>query len=110
MDPIRISVRGVKNLSKFVSSISSGDYAFCIWIDEFQAARDEEQRWYTVELANIRDGQSFLFSDEAVSTSYILDTNAGPEELEVGTIDFDDVTETRIIRLNKVNVEDNKYE
>lgn len=110
MDPIRINVQGIKNLSKFVSSISNGGYAFCIWIDDFQAAKDEEYRWYTVELADIHNGQNFLFSDETVSTSYILDTNAGSEELEIGMIDFDDVTGAKIIRLNKVNREDDKYE
>lgn len=59
----RLSVKGIENLMNIIDGLSSSDYSFHILIDDHQAQKPKEERYYILEIADIEDGEGFEFYD-----------------------------------------------
>ena len=69
---IRLSVRTIDNVAKLIDSLSTANYTFHVWLDEYQAQLLPKDRHYTVEIADTRDGERFLHDYENANY-YTLD-------------------------------------
>jgi hypothetical protein len=64
--PQVVRVIGVDNVAKVIEALThkNGLYEFKIWTDDFQAMLDSKERSYTIEIADRRDSQKFIFDSE----------------------------------------------
>lgn len=60
------SIIGADNVAKFIEALSekNGFYEFRVWTDEYQSYLDANERSYTIEVADRKNGQCFIFDAE----------------------------------------------
>ena len=70
IDMIQLNIRTIENVAKLIDSLTdrNHDYTFHVWCDEFQSLQKPQDRWFTVEIANLNDGQRFIYDDENAET------------------------------------------
>jgi hypothetical protein len=63
---IRLNVRTIENVAKLIDSLTDKNhaYTFHVWCDEYQSLQKPQDRWFTVEIADLNDGQRFLYDYE----------------------------------------------
>lgn len=60
-----LNVKGLEGVSNIIKTIVGNGYSVHVWTDDFQFDNMKPQeRGYTVEFADTRDGQSFILDDE----------------------------------------------
>jgi hypothetical protein len=71
---IKLNVKTIENVSKLIDSLTDKNYAytFHVWCDEFQSLQKPQDRWFTVEIADLNDGQRFMLDNES-ENCYTLD-------------------------------------
>jgi len=64
--PATFSIIGIQNVAKFIEALTdkNGLNEFLIWTDEYQANLDPEERSYTIEVADRRNAEKFIFDAE----------------------------------------------
>lgn len=71
---IKLNIKTIENVAKLIDSLTDKNYnyTFHVWCDEFQSLQKPQDRWFTVEIADLNDGQRFILDDENAAT-YTLD-------------------------------------
>lgn len=64
--PATFNVIGIQNVAKVIEALTdkNGLNEFRIWTDEYQANLDPEERSYTIEVADRRNAEKFIFDAE----------------------------------------------
>jgi hypothetical protein len=63
---ISLNIRTIENVAKLIDSLTDRNhtYTFHVWCDEYQSLQKPQDRWFTVEIADLNDGQRFLYDYE----------------------------------------------
>jgi len=70
---ITLNIKTIDNVAKLIDSLSTADYSFHVWLDDYQAQLAPKDRHYTVEIAYVTDGERFIFDSEDDTKYYTLD-------------------------------------
>jgi hypothetical protein len=63
--PNYLSVKGIEGVSNIIKTIVGGGYSVHVWTDDFQFDNYKpEDRNFTIEIADTRNGQRFILDDE----------------------------------------------
>ena len=61
----RLSIKGASNIAKLVEAVSNNEVQILITLDDYQAQKDPEERYYTVDIIDPRSGEGFERIEEA---------------------------------------------
>ena len=56
---MKLSIKGISNLSKFLESVVNDSQSVSVFLDSFQSQQPVEERSYLVEVADIDAGERF---------------------------------------------------
>ena len=56
---MKLSIKGISNLSKFLESVVNDSQSVSVFLDSFQSQQPVEERYYLVEVADIDAGERF---------------------------------------------------
>ena len=70
---ISLNIRTIENVAKLIDSLSTANYSFHVWLDDYQAQLAPKDRHYTIEIADRTNGQDFIFDDEDETNYYTLE-------------------------------------
>lgn len=62
----QLEVQGITKVANLINTLTDGSYSFLVWCDDFQASKPKEERWYTVEIADLRDNEEFVLKEEEI--------------------------------------------